>query len=170
MTTHLAATGTADANDHEGQRLPLADHHRELEAMYRALLAATYADDARDLVFAYRAFEQEILEHLAAEEQEILPAYERAAPHEARAIRGDHDRIRQELQRVGVYVELHVIRAETMHGVIAELRAHSAREGTRMYPWAQLHLPTGAKQRIEARVTASLQRLEAAAKRIGTAI
>ncbi len=169
MTTHHAATENAAANDFEGPRHLLADHHRELEAVYRAILAATYADDARDLVFAYRAFEEGVLEHLEAEEREILPAYGRAAPDDARAIREAHARIRQELQRVGIYVELHVIRAETMHGLIAELRAHAVREDARMYPWAHLHLPAGAKQRIQARVTASMHRLEVVTDRIGTA-
>ena len=86
MTTHHAATENAAANDFEGPRHLLADHHRELEAVYRAILAATYADDARDLVFAYRAFEEGVLEHLEAEEREILPAYGRAAPDDAEVI------------------------------------------------------------------------------------
>ncbi len=159
MTASAIATGGLDANESNGPRLLLAEHHRELERVYRAILAATYADDARDLVVAYREFEAEVLEHLAAEEQDILPAYERACPSDARAIREDHQRIRQELQRVGVYVELHAIHARTVHELIAELRSHAAREDIRMYPWAQVHLPPLSRRRLGDRIAASLRRL-----------
>lgn len=158
MDSHLATRGI-DAGAANGPRLLLADHHRSLEAAYNALLAATYADDPRDLVARFRIFEHAILEHVRAEEEEILPIYELYAPAEARRIREDHERIRQWLTKLGVDVELHEIRLETMKELIAALRAHSTFEDKYMYPWAQLYLPLRARRTLFVRIGRSLRNL-----------
>jgi Hemerythrin HHE cation binding domain len=148
-----------DAGAGNGPRLLLADHHREIEAACRALLACTYADDPFQLIAQYRAFEHAVLDHLAAEEEVILPGYAEAAPAGARAIRADHAALRQQLLAVGVEVELHFVRAETVCRLIDQLNAHAAREDASMYPWAQLHLPLPAKRRLFVRIGRSLRAL-----------
>ena len=148
-----------DALDANGPRLLLAEHHHEIEAAYRALLAATYTDDPRELVTEFRSFEREILEHIKAEEDVILPAYEQHAPMDARALRGDHEKIRQQLTRICIDCELHAIRAATLEDLIADLRAHAAREDAQMYPWAQVHLPVDSKRAVFVWLATSMQRL-----------
>jgi hypothetical protein len=82
----------------------LTDHHRGIEVACRTLLDRTYADDPRQLIEQYRAFEGAILDHFVAEEEIILPAYAESAPADARAILDDHVGLRRQLFQVGVDV------------------------------------------------------------------
>lgn len=140
-------------------RLLLADHHRQIEDACRALLARTYADDSRALVAEYRGFEHAMLEHFTAEEEEILPGYAEHAPDDAQAIRADHARFRQLLFRLGVEVELHIIRATTVNQLVDQLHAHAAREDGAMYPWAEAQLSVTARRRLFVRIGRSLRAL-----------
>ena len=140
-------------------RLLLAEHHRELERACQALLAHTYGDDPRELALQYRSFERSTLDHLAAEEELILPAYADHAPEDARAIRDEHAAIRQLLFRVGIEVELHIVRADTVKRLVDTLRTHATREDASMYPWAQDHLPLSTRRQLFVRIGRSLRAL-----------
>lgn len=158
MTPHAPIAGGLAAV-HDGPRLLLADHHRELESSCRGLLAHAYGDDPRDLILYYRAFERATLAHLAAEEELILPLYEAHAPDDAEAIRGEHAAIRQLLFRIGIDVELHIVRAETVRHLIETLQLHADREDATMYPWAQDHLPVSTRRQLFVRIGRSLRLL-----------
>lgn len=158
-----------DALDANGPRLLFAEHHHEIEAAYRALLVATYTDDSRELITEFRSFEHEILEHMKAEEDVILPAYEHHAPQEAQAVRSDHERIRKQLTRIGIECDLHAIRAATLEELIADLRAHAAREDVQMYPWAQVHLPVDTKRAVVEWLVTSMGRLARITQRSASA-
>ena len=153
-----SATGL-DAGAANGPRLLLAEHHRALEEAGSELLARTYADEPRALSQEYRVFEREVLDHLAAEELVILPGYEVASPREAAAIRADHAAIRQQLFRVGLEIDLHLIRAHTIETLLAQLREHAAHEDVSMYPWAQVNLPLSTKRRMFVRLGKGIRRL-----------
>ncbi len=148
-----------DAGPANGPRLLLAEHHRALEEAGSELLARTYADEPRSLAAEYRVFEREVLDHLAAEELVILPGYQAAAPREAAAIRADHAEIRQQLFRVGLEIDLHLIRAHTVERLLSQLREHALREDMAMYPWAQLNLPLSTKRRLFVRLGKGIRRL-----------
>ena len=139
--------------------LLLPEHHRAIEKVARDLVADTYAGDPLALVAQYRRFEQAVLEHLAAEETAILPAYEKHAPADAQAIRDDHAAIRDQLFRIAMEVELHLVRATTVNAMMEKLRVHAAREDAGLYPWAQQHLTAPARRRVLARIRASLRAL-----------
>lgn len=162
MTSWLHSPRGLDALANNGPRLLFADHHQRVEAGFRALLAATYADSPSDLVAHFREFKRELLDHLAAEEETILPAYEHFHPEDARRLRDDHARIRQSLMRIGVDAELHLIREQDVEALIRELRAHASHEDVHMYRWAQVHLPLGAKDALAVRIAAWLRRLTSA--------
>jgi hypothetical protein len=117
----------------------LDDHHVRLERICTDLLSDAYADDPRALCARWREFESEIRDHMSAEEDMILPAYETVAPAEAHAIREEHRRLRDVLQRLGVEVELHQVRLRTVRELLDQLRAHADREDAAMYPWAAAH-------------------------------
>lgn len=123
------------------------------------MLGTTYQGDPRELISQYRRFERSTLEHLAAEEELILPAYADEDPGDARALYDDHVQLRQLLFRIGVEVELHVVRADTVKRMIAELSAHAAREDAAMYPWAQVHLPLTTRRQLFVRIGRSLRAL-----------
>lgn len=130
----------------------LDDHHARLEAVCAELLADTYADDPRALCERWRSFEHQVLEHIQAEEDVILPAYAEAAPGAAAAIRADHQRLRELLGRLGVEIDLHAIRLRTVKAMLDSLREHADREDRSMYPWAQRGLPTPRLAALRARV------------------
>jgi hypothetical protein len=159
MTDHLQAAGL-DAGAANGPRLLLADHHREIEQASKALRACTSEGCPRALIEQYRVLEHAVLEHLEAEEVVILPDYTRYDPEAAYAIRDEHAAIRKLLFEVGVEVELHVVRPETLQRLIDTLHAHGAREDVSMYPWAQVHLPLSTKRRLFVRIGRSLRALK----------
>ena len=159
MMTHSSAG--LDAGAANGPRLLFADHHREIEAASNALLACAHEDCSWSLTEQYRVFERAVLEHLDAEETVILPDYTLYAPGAARELADQHAAIRQLLFRVGVEVELHIVRLETLRSLIALLHEHAAREDVTLYPWAQVHLPLSAKRRLFVRLGRSLRSLAA---------
>jgi hypothetical protein len=130
---------TAETADAGRQAILLDDHHTRLERVCTQLLSEAYADDTRALCECWRTFEAEVNDHMAAEEELILPAYESIAPAEAQAIRDEHRALREILQRLGVEVDLHQIRVETVRALLEGLRAHAEREDAAMYPWAATH-------------------------------
>ncbi|HEX8108028.1 MAG TPA: hemerythrin domain-containing protein [Kofleriaceae bacterium] len=140
-------------------RLLLAEHHRELETACRALLGHTYGEDPRELSLQYRAFERSTLDHLAAEEELILPAYADHDPDDAAAIRREHATIRRLLFQVGIEVELHIVRAGTVKRLIDVLQAHAAREDASVYRWAQDHLPLSTRRQLFVRIGHALRTL-----------
>lgn len=137
----------------------LVEHHRALETACQALLAHTHGDDPRELVFNYRAFERSTLEHIAAEDDLLLPAYAEHAPDDARSLRDDHVAIRQLLFRIGIDVELHIVRVDTVKRLIETLQAHAAHEDAAMYPWVQEHLPLTLQRQLFVRIGRSLRAL-----------
>ncbi len=153
------STAGLDAGAANGPRLLLAEHHREIEAACTALLARTYADDPRELIAQYKLFERAIVEHLDGEEQLILPAYSAEAPADAQAILAEHGAIRHALNRIGIEVELHLVRARSVHALVDLLRKHAEREDESMYPWAQLHLTVTAKGQLFDRIADSMRAL-----------
>ena len=132
----LTATGEQDTG---GARF-FADHHERIEAECNALRACANTEDSFELLARYRAFERAVLEHLQYEETGLLPGYEKYAPADAAAIRDVHDDLRRQLFKIGVEVELHCVRGETLDRIIATLRAHAAREEYGLYAWAEANL------------------------------
>jgi len=147
------------AGSQRGPTQLVAEHHRELERACQALLAPTYGDDPRELALQYRGFERSTLDHLAAEEELILPAYADHAPEDARAIRDEHAAIRKLLLRIGVEVELHFVREPTVKQLVDTLRAHAVREELSMYRWAADHLPLSTRRQLFVRIGRSLREL-----------
>jgi hypothetical protein len=102
----------------------------------------------------WRSFEGQVLAHIQAEEDAILPAYAQAAPEAAAGIRADHQRLRELLARLGVEIDLHEIRLRTVKAMLESLRDHADREDRSMYPWAQRSLPlprlVALRERVEA--------------------
>lgn len=135
-----------------GLSLLLPDHHRRLETKCRELLAWTYTDDTRELAAAWCQLEAELNDHLAAEEEVILPGYAVHAPDDARRILDDHTRLRELLTPIGVEIELHEARADRLRRLAEALASHALLEDTAMYPWAQSNLTEIARRLLYVRI------------------
>jgi hypothetical protein len=153
------------SNADEPRRL-LADHHVRIEAACEELRAAGQGGDPVDVIARYRSLEHAVLEHLHAEEESIIPEYSKYAPRDAELIRTAHDELRQRLQQVGVEVELHCVRSDTIDGLTAALRAHAADEDLAMYPWAEANLPPSTRRQLLACIGNQLRALANDAKRV----
>jgi hypothetical protein len=73
----------------------------------------------------------------------MLPALARDQPEAAAALRRDHETIRAGLAELGVELEIHVLREETVQRFVGALRAHAAREDELLYGWADDALASG---------------------------
>jgi len=135
-----------------GLDLLLPDHHRRLEATCRELLAWAYSDDMREFAATWRELEAEINDHIAAEEEVILPGYAAHAPDDAKRILDDHARIRELLTPIGVEIELHEARAARLQRLADALHAHALFEDATIHPWAQSHLTAVALRALYVRI------------------
>jgi len=124
-----------------GHHLLLPDHHRRLDARCQALIAQVQHGDPAAFAAPWRRLEAEILEHMAAEEDVLVPTYTVSAPEDAQRILQDHLRIRQLLVMTGAAMGARETCRACLRELVAVLAAHAAHEDKLMYPWAQRHLP-----------------------------
>ena len=101
----------------------LSAHHREIEDACQAIMSAAFADEPRDLTLRWRVIERELLAHMATEEEQLLPAFQRTDPENAQWLRDDHARLREQALELGVSIQLHSVRAEQLQGFVDALRA-----------------------------------------------
>jgi hypothetical protein len=148
-----------EAIEHNGPHLLFAEHHRSLRRAGEDLMARAHEDDCFALVTEFRTFEEQILEHMRAEEEIILPAFAKANPEEAKAIVEAHGDIRKQLELTALDVELHCIRIESIRNLLAALDEHAKREDREMYPWAQVHLSDASRSAIGSRLLESIRKL-----------
>jgi hypothetical protein len=93
---------------------------------------------------AWAKLETAVIDHVAAEERDLLVEYAAAHPIEAGRIRKEHDKIRATLGDLGVAVELHTVGEEAVLALGRMLAEHAAHEERTVYQWAITHPPQGA--------------------------
>jgi len=122
-----------------GKRL-FADHAR-LSGLFDHLLNCVHVNDQPAADAAWTEFEGALLAHLETEEVRLLPAFALVNKEEVAAIRQDHARIRYLLAEMGVRLELHCVKEQTVERFIESLRAHAEREEHLFYEWANREMP-----------------------------
>lgn len=143
----------------EGLRALLTREHRELDQLFEALLQALQADARQDAFRLWTAFDDGLCRHMALEEKELLPRLQEANPREVEALLGEHAQIRANLADLGLGVDLHEIRVQTVSDFIEQLRRHAKREDALAYRWAEKNLPVAAGDAMREGVAAArLQR------------
>ena len=135
-----------------GLHVLFGDHHRRIDAMCQNLLGWAHTDNSRELAEGWSELEGELLDHIAAEEDVILPGYAIHAPVDANLVLADHARIRALLTPIGVDVELHQICAPRLQLLVDALAAHALSEDAAMYPWAEQHISLVAERLLAARI------------------
>lgn len=127
----------------------LADHHRTLDERLKQLLTRTRAGDARELRADWGDFDRELLRHMELEETEMLRGFASHNPDEARALLAEHCAIRNVLLDIGINLDLHSLRLETIEELARRLKAHAQREDGAFYTWASTHVPASGWQAIK---------------------
>lgn len=118
----------------------LGAHHREIEAECLEIMSAGFADDAPDLTRRWGKVERELLQHMAAEERMVFPAYHQANRENAQDLRREHAALRAHALEIGIAIQLHTIRCEQLQQFVDQLRAHARHEEASLYRWAQGNL------------------------------
>jgi len=118
----------------------LGAHHREIEAECLAILDAGLADHRHELSGRWAKVERELLEHMAAEERMVFPAYEQANRENAQKLRGAHSSLRELVVEIGAAIRLRTLRHDQLRRFLDELRAHARHEDASLYRWAQGNL------------------------------
>lgn len=117
----------------------LAAEHFAIDALLTELHEAVEARDWREVDARWEAFTARLLDHLDFEEETLLPRFAAAGPQEsteAEALLNEHDRLRQELENLGVDIEVeHGAALPKVADFLVELRAHAKREDALFYPW-----------------------------------
>jgi len=137
MTTHSEPDLPANYLD---QRLD-----RDWTQLERALQDITRTFDTADYLVCVEAwdhFEDLVLSHMEFEECHMFPALHRDRPLQATLLADDHTRLLQELQRLGLGVDLHVTKAEDVRHFVHSLRQHTAREHKWLHDWLQSKPPS----------------------------
>jgi Hemerythrin HHE cation binding domain len=112
-----------------------------LERTFREAELAARACDREGLRDAWSRLEKLLLAHVAAEEEFLFPAFEKADAAEAGALREEHMSLRRQFCELGVGVDLHLVGSPLVSQFIADLRRHAEREKSLAFPWAERNLP-----------------------------
>ena len=97
-------------------------------------LLEAFADNDRELVASlWNEFDAGVLAHLESEEKFMIPMLLRVSERDARILIQEHKHIRTQLAELGVGVDLHLVRLESVRSFIDELHAHSLHEDTLLY-------------------------------------
>jgi hemerythrin-like domain-containing protein len=118
----------------------LSGEHDQLDQLFEQLLSALRADAREDAMRLWAEFDEGLTEHMQFEESVLLPALRTAEPGEAAALAEEHRQIRSKLTDLGVALDLHEVRAETVTDFVEQLRRHARRENALAYRWAERHL------------------------------
>jgi hemerythrin-like domain-containing protein len=120
---------------HQVRELLCRDHAR-LEGFLQAVQAAFDAEDSEKIASTWSRFEPELLAHLEAEEQFLIPALFRRNQREGRTLLEEHRHIRARLTELRPGVDHRHAQARTASAFIDELRAHARHEDSVLYQWA----------------------------------
>ncbi len=143
-----------------GLRLVAAKRHLELEAAFEELVRAPSADDPHALARRWRMLDDALRDHMEAEEDLIIPAYQLTDPEEGDQLRTEHAKIRALLDEIGIDVRQHGVHAKRLRQLVELLRVHSEREEAAMYAWAERNLPLVGRRHLFVRISHWLRRLK----------
>jgi len=80
---------------------------------------------------------RQLLGHLAAEEEFLLPKFREANAHEAARLDAEHASIRELLGEIELDAAGGTLRPESMERLLGALTSHASHEKATFYPWAQ---------------------------------
>ena len=140
--------------------------HRRLDALFEDLLNCMHVNDVAAARESWTAFDAGLAGHLEAEESFMIPVFQRHDPVEAAAILAEHAKIRSLLAQLGMMLDIHALREDTVTELVNFLRAHAAREEAALYRWADTDLPEAPKISLVERLDEARRSALARAKKL----
>lgn len=147
--------------DPKNPRVVLEEDHRQIDALLDRLVASIRADDREAIASAWARVEKVLLNHLNVEEMFVLPALASTHAKEVDALLREHADLRKQLGAIGLSIDLHTVRCETIESFCATLREHAAREEALAYLEAERRLPVNVARSIFERIVRAADRRRA---------
>jgi hypothetical protein len=147
----MTAVSNVEAWTERGARLH--GDHEDFAKRFDQLCQTAHEGDWEDVDALWGPFETEFRAHMAFEEKELFDRF--AASGEGpkdvvQTLRKQHDEMREQLAQLGVEIQLHAIRAETIDNFVKTIKMHATVESAHFYPWldkqldeALTHVPKG---------------------------
>ena len=124
----------------------LREDHHTLDALCEDIVNRVQSGDTAILDAGWSDLDAMLVEHMDFEERSLLPRFDAMDPEESARLRDEHADIRRRHAQLGVDIEIHAIREDTVREFLAALRAHAAREDRLFHPWvAGLRLDEAAR-------------------------
>ena len=142
------------AREHDSHEVfqTMHDQHVRMSSMLSDMQKLVTGDDRDAMRAAWAKLENAVLEHLKLEELHFVPAIAKRDASTAQAVHTEHDAIRASIAEIGMELDLHTARAESIERLAEALRAHALREEERLYPAAEETLTPAAKDSVFKRV------------------
>ena len=140
------------AHEPKNPRVVLLEDHRHIDRLLDRLVAVTRADERDACAKLWAKVEKVILAHLDVEEMFVFPAIAETHGPEVERLRREHAAIRREVGEIGIALDLHIVRAETIEAFCASLREHAAREESLAYAQAERKLTANIARAIVDRI------------------
>ena len=117
----------------------LEREHGALEARIKDLHVRAQGQ-WHDLDEVWADFTRDLEAHMTFEERELFELFLSEHPEQSDYVADllvEHGQIRRAVERLGMEIQLHVVRAHTVDALLAALRQHSASEHRVFYPWLE---------------------------------
>jgi hypothetical protein len=112
-----------------------------LAKAFEALFARLADDDGRgSLRDAWNELDDELRARFRVEEELLLPVLELVLHNEATRLCDEHHQLLEELDRLGVDIDLHQLESTRVQAFLRLLRQHALSEQTLLHPWADERL------------------------------
>lgn len=129
-------------------RQELRRQHASIADALQDLLRLAADADPRALQLAWSGFEHELFRHFEFEEDSLFPLAEEAFPDDVRAMRAEHDRIRDVVCELGLLCDLHAVRKRAVERLVNMLRAHAEHEDATLYRWVDEQAPAETRRHL----------------------
>ncbi len=136
-------------------RIVLEEDHRHIDALLDRLVACVRSDDREAAATAWARFEETLLKHLDVEEMFVFPTRTHGHPAEVEGLLKEHAVLRRELGNIGLAMELHAARADTIEAFCAALHAHAERESSLAYAQVEQRLAVQIARAIVDRIASA---------------
>jgi hypothetical protein len=130
-----------EASHGPGPLRALHEDHLAMARELRELAEHAHCGHAAAMRSTFVMVEKALRDHLALEDDKLLPRFADVDPGEAAALREEHARIRRRLDDLGIALELHTLRAGMIDDFIDLLYRHAVREERALYAWSEQALP-----------------------------
>lgn len=139
---------TSDMRAWADRAVHLRADHEGFEERLETLSRTAHEGDWEDVDEIWGPFEKDFRAHMEFEERELFAGFAATGPDPAdvvKTLREQHDDMREQLSQLGIEIQLHAIRAETIDAFVKAIRLHSTVESAHFYPWVDGQLEKAAE-------------------------